>query len=220
MSRAVPLGRWFLSSSVLAGMLFLCAGRLRLPMLNAYLAAFAGMGLAAVLVADPSQDGERRGPGPAAIDPVSRRLASLLFISTIALAALDAGRFHWTEAVSARAQIVALAVLISAAGLQVWAMAVNPFFSTAIRIQPERGHEVVTRGPYRLVRHPGYLAMAVIMPATAVAIGSAAAIIPGSCYSGLILWRTAREDEFLVGQLAGYAEYTARVRYRLIPLFW
>jgi protein-S-isoprenylcysteine O-methyltransferase Ste14 len=60
----------------------------------------------------------------------------------------------------------------------------------------------------------------IAMPATAVAIGSAAATIPAFCYSGLIIWRTAREDEFLVSQLAGYTPYAARVRYRLIPRLW
>jgi protein-S-isoprenylcysteine O-methyltransferase Ste14 len=219
MSRAVPLARWIVSSFVLATMLVLCAGRVNGAM-TTYLLIFAGMGLAAVLVADPSQDGERRGPGPAAIDPVSRPLTSLLFISTVAVAAIDAGRFHWTESISGRTQIAALAVLILAAVLQVWAMAVNPFFSTAIRIQPERGHEVVTRGPYRLIRHPGYLAMAVIMPATALAIGSLAAMIPAFGYSGLTLWRTKREDGFLAEQLVGYADYATHVRYRLIPVLW
>jgi protein-S-isoprenylcysteine O-methyltransferase Ste14 len=220
MSRAVPLGRWLLSTSVLAGMLFLCAGRISVPMLQAYFAAFAGMGFAAVLIADPSEDGERRGPGATAIDPVSRPLTSLLFISTVAIAALDAGRFHWTKGVSERTQIVALAVLISAAGLQVWAMAVNPFFSTAIRIQPERGHVLVSSGPYRFIRHPGYLAMMIIMPATALALGSLTTIIPALAYSGLILWRAKREDEFLTEQLAGYTDYALQVPYRLIPRFW
>jgi protein-S-isoprenylcysteine O-methyltransferase Ste14 len=219
LSRTLPLARWVTSSFVLAMMLMLCAGRMNGAM-TAYLLIFAGMGLAIALVTDASQDSERRKPGPAGIDQISRRVASLLFLSTVSVAGLDYGRFHWTKAVSERAQVIALAVLISAAGVQVWAMAVNPFFSTAIRIQPERGHELVSSGPYRFIRHPGYLAMIILTPATALAIGSMVALIPAFCYSALVLWRVEREDQFLAKRLVGYAEFTARVRYRLIPSLW
>lgn len=99
-------------------------------------------------------------------------------------------------------------------------MAANPFFSTAIRIQTNRSHKLVTGGPYRLIRHPGYLAMMIIMPAMVLAIGSQAALIAALCYSALILWRTKMEDEFLTNRLAGYAECTARVPRRLIPGLW
>lgn len=78
----------------------------------------------------------------------------------------------------------------------------------------------MTSGPYRLIRHPGYLAMAILMPATALALGSTVALIPAFCYSSLILWRTRREDRFLTDQLAGYAEYRIKVRDRLIPGLW
>lgn len=76
------------------------------------------------------------------------------FLLTVLVAALDSGRFHWTPAVTVTNQIVALVVLILSGGLQVWAMAANPFLSTAIRIQTERSHKLFTRGPYRFVRHP------------------------------------------------------------------
>jgi protein-S-isoprenylcysteine O-methyltransferase Ste14 len=200
-------------------MFLLCAGRVNGAM-KAYLFVFAGMGLAIALVTDSSQDNERRKPGPSEIHPGSRVAASILFFATVLTAALDIGRVHWIQPVSEPAQITGLAVLISAAGLQVRAMAANSFFSTAIRIQTDRGHRLEIHGPYRLIRHPGYLAMMITMPAAAVALCSLAAIIPALGYSGLILWRTKREDEFLAEQLAGYGEYALQVRYRLIPLFW
>ncbi len=189
-------------------------------MVETYIVIFAGMGLATALVADPSQDRERRKPGPAEIHPRSRLVASFLFLATVTAAALDAGRFHWTQRITVTMQIAALAFLILAAGLEVWAMAVNPFFSTAIRLQTDRGHRLVSRGPYRLVRHPGYLAMAFIMPMTALALGSVIALIPALCYSAMILWRTEMEDEFLTEQFAGYSAYAERVRYQLIPGLW
>ena len=218
MSRAVPLARWGASSFVLATMLMLCAGRVNAP-LTAYLLIFAGAGLVAAVLTDASLDEERRRPGPEEAYPNSRRGATALFLVTVIVAALDDGRFHWT-ALSRSTQILALPVLILAAALQVWAMAVNPFFSTAIRIQAERGHELITRGPYRFIRHPGYLAMIVMMPATAMALGSLAALIPAVCYAAVILWRLQREDGFLTENLASYPEYLRSVRHRLIPGLW
>lgn len=218
MSRAVLLARWGGSSLVLATLLMLCAGRMNGTM-KAYLLIFAGAGLVTAAVTDTSLDRERRPPGPQEIHPNSRRGATILFLVTVVAAALDAGRFHWTT-LSGPTQILALCVLTLAAGLRVWAMAVNPFFSTAIRIQPERRHEVIARGPYRVIRHPGYLAMIILMPATALGLGSLVALIPAFCYSALILWRTEREDKFLVDRLTDYAGYATRIRHRLIPVFW
>jgi len=217
-TRAIPLARWGASSFVLATMLTLCAGRVNAP-LTAYLLIFTGASLVTAVLTHASLDEERRRPGPEEAYPNSRRGATALFLATLVLAALDDGRFHWT-ALSRSTQILALLVLILAAALQVWAMMANPFFSTAIRIQPERGHELIARGPYRFIRHPGYLAMVIITPATALVLGSLAALIPAFGYSALILWRTKREDEYLVEQPAGYAAYVAQIRYRLVPGFW
>lgn len=189
-------------------------------MLRAYLAVFAGAGLASAVVTDASQDSERRKPGPEEIHRDSRRGATALFLATVVVAALDAGRVHWTRPASETTQDFAMAALIPAVSLQIWAKTVNPFFSTAICIQTGRGHELVTRGPYRFIRHPGYLAMMTFVPATALALGSPIALIPAFCYSALILWRTEREDKFLVDRLTDYAGYATRVRHRLIPAFW
>ncbi len=199
-------------------MLMLCAGRVNAP-LTAYLLICAGASLVTAVLTDASLDEERRKPGREEAYPNSRRGATALFLVTVIVAALDDGRFHWT-ALSRSTQMLALLVLILAAALQVWAMAVNPFFSSAIRIQTERGHVLITRGPYRIIRHPGYLAMVIITPASALALGSLMALIPAICYSALILWRTNREDEFLVERLASYAAYAAQIRYRLVPGFW
>lgn len=220
MTRTMPLARWLLSTSVLAVTLFLCAGGTEVLMLNAYLAVFAFTGLIVILVADRSLDRERRNPGLGAIDSGSRLVASLLFLATVSIAALDAGRLHWTHVINAASQLAALIVLLLAAALQIWAMAVNPFFSTAVRIQTERGHRVIDRGPYRYIRHPGYLAMAINMPATALALDSVVALIPAVCYSLLILWRVLKEDEFLRKYLPDYSEYAGAARYRLIPSLW
>jgi len=96
-------------------------------------------------------------------------------------------------------------------------MIVNPFFSPHIRLQPERGHRLITVGPYRFLRHPGYLAMLVSVPASSFAIGSWLALIPAAAFCLVILKRVRAEDIFLQRNLAGYSEYMGRVRGRLVP---
>jgi len=116
--------------------------------------------------------------------------------------------------------MAAFAVYVAASALQVWAMAVNTFFSTALRLQADRGHQLVRSGPYRYVRHPGYLAMLLIVLSTAFALGSKLALFPAIMYGTLILFRAAREDEFLLSNLPGYADYIEGAPYRLIPGVW
>jgi protein-S-isoprenylcysteine O-methyltransferase Ste14 len=95
--------------------------------------------------------------------------------------------------------------------LQTWAMIVNPFFSPVVRLQPDCGHRVIAAGPYRFMRHPGYLAMLISIPASALAIGSFVALIPAIGFAWVIHQRTRIEDQFLKANLPGYAEYTERV---------
>jgi protein-S-isoprenylcysteine O-methyltransferase Ste14 len=219
-SRNDALVRFMFSTLILAGLMIACAGTVGLAMMWIYLGVYWGLGFPAALIAGVSLDGERRQPGPGGIDPTSRPAASFLFLATIAVALLDVGRFHWSQAVPWSVQFSSLVAFTLGWVVQTWAMSANPFFSSAIRIQPERGHRVVTQGPYRVIRHPGYLAMGISMPATALALGSLVALIPALSYSAVMLWRTTREDIFLEDELEGYSRYTGRVRYRLIPGLW
>lgn len=198
MTLGIRLTRWLLANALLAGLAFLFAGNATLPMLRVYLVTFAAMGLTSLLAINPDLARERSKPRAVGIDPAVRPVASGLFLATVALAALDIGRLHWACPFSERAQAAAFAVLIVTNALQIWAMAANPFFSTALRLQSDRGHHLVTDGPYRFVRHPGYLAMLFIVPFTALTLGSTIALIPASIYGAIILIRTAREDRFLI----------------------
>jgi protein-S-isoprenylcysteine O-methyltransferase Ste14 len=114
----------------------------------------------------------------------------------------------------------AMFVFGAATALAARAIVTNRFFSVAVRVQNDRGHRVVTGGPYAIVRHPGYLGMIVAAPASALALGSWWALVPALAYSGLIARRAAVEDRFLQSSLDGYAEYADRVRFRLIPRVW
>ena len=129
-------------------------------------------------------------------------------------------RFGWTPAVPFLWQGAGMVVLVLSSLLATWAMASNPFFAAVVRIQKERGHTVVSAGPYRFVRHPGYVSGIVANAAGPLALGSVWALIPGTLTSILVVIRTALEDRALQEELDGYREYAQRVRYRLIPGVW
>jgi protein-S-isoprenylcysteine O-methyltransferase Ste14 len=97
----------------------------------------------------------------------------------------------------------------------------EPFFSSVVRIQTDRGQQVVTTGPYAFVRHPGYTAGILIIAASGPALGSWVAAALVVIFSlPFLLYRTITEDRILQVKLAGYSEYAARVRWRLLPGIW
>jgi len=220
MNLRLRLVRWLLANVLLAGISFLCAGGVNQPTLRLYLVAFGLMDFISILVISPALARERSAPGSEGADSAVRPAASILFVATVVFGTLDAGRLHWTFPFPKGVQMAAFAVYVAASALQVWAMAVNTFFSTALRLQAERGHQLVRSGPYRYVRHPGYLAMLLIVLSTAFALGSKLALFPAIMYGTLILFRAAREDEFLLSNLPGYADYIEGAPYRLIPGVW
>jgi len=79
---------------------------------------------------------------------------------------------------------------------------------------------VISSGPYRFVRHPGYVGGIVANAAGPLALGSVWALIPGTLTSVLVIIRTALEDRTLQEELPGYREYAQQVRYRLLPGVW
>lgn len=211
------MARWAVLTGSFAGMLFLAASTTRLPMLRAYLAVFSSLLLVTMLAVDPGLAQERARPGAGAKDKKARFGAGFLFLVTVGFAAMDVGRLHQSDAVPLVLRIMALAVFAASIGFQVWAMIVNPFFSPVIRIQAERGHGVIMHGPYRWLRHPGYLAMLIAIPASAIAIGSWLALIPAAGFCAVIVRRARMEDEFLKRNLYGYIDYMQRVRGGVFP---
>lgn len=129
-------------------------------------------------------------------------------------------RNGWTGGFPAGVQVAALAVTLLGYCAVPWAVAHNQFFSQIVRIQTDRGHAVRTGGPYRLVRHPGYLGMILFNLAAPVMLASWGATAIGPGIAALIVVRTALEDRTLHAELPGYADYARRVRYRLLPGIW
>ena len=152
-------------------------------------------------------------------DRVIMTLNIIPALGLLIVAGLDY-RFSWSPMLPGWLPVVSLLIMIFANGLFTWAMISNHFFSTAVRIQFDRTHRVATSGPYKYIRHPGYVGFIVINLATPLVLGSLWALIPGIIMAILFIIRTALEDSTLREELEGYCEYAQKVRYRLIPGIW
>lgn len=148
-------------------------------------------------------------------------LLAALLLPTVGLvvSGLD-HRFGWTTLLPTGVHIAGLVMLAAGYALSTWAMAVNRFFSAVVRIQKDRGHAVVTAGPYRLVRHPSYLGGLFATLGIPLLLNSWWAFIPALGIVALTIVRTALEDRTLQQELPGYAAYARETRFRLLPGVW
>jgi protein-S-isoprenylcysteine O-methyltransferase Ste14 len=145
-------------------------------------------------------------------------IAVVLPLAMWIVAALDT-RYDWSR-IDGLVQAAGFLLIVLGILLVLWAMTVNRFFAATVRIQKERGHRVISTGPYAYVRHPGYLGSAAYVIGTPLALDSLYAALPAAvCIAALVL-RTALEDRTLQTELEGYSEYARRVRSRLIPALW
>lgn len=205
---------------VLGSILFGSAGRWDVPFFWGFIAVLSLAAWTVVATTDPDLLRERAHPAPGGEDRALRSRALPFFLAHLVAAGLDVGRFHWSSAMPTTVQAAALLGLAGAMALDVWSIRTNRFFSPVVRIQEERGHHIITSGPYRWLRHPGYAAAVVMMICSGAALGSWWSMAPLVVPLLLIVRRTALEDRFLRANLGGYAEYSSRVPWRLLPWIW
>jgi len=209
----------------MAAVLFISAGRLNWVMAWLYIGLYlvcSAVALLVILSRHPDLMDERtEAPEDAKI--WDRVLSTVCIVLTLLvplpLAGLDA-RFGWSPQLPLGIQLAALVVWALATGLGTWAGASNKFYSRVVRIQKERGHVVVSDGPYQYVRHPGYVGAMLNTFALPLILGSLWTLIPAGIAACLLIVRTVLEDRTLQEELDGYKEYAGRVRYRLLPGVW
>ncbi len=224
--RTVPLfiGDQFVSLLVVAVLLFWTAGR------TGWWQAWAAIGVWVayfvttdyiLLRTNPELIAERLKP-PRSAKKWDRAIVSILRLTQLVryiVAGLEL-RYSWTNGFPLWVQITGLVMSILGQGLFGWAMVSNAFFSQVVRIQSDRGHAVVTQGPYRFLRHPSYLGGMVFDLGLGFLLGSWWALLAGGVCAVLFIIRTVLEDRTLQIELPGYQEYARKVRYRLLPGIW
>lgn len=204
-----------------AAVLFLAAGTWRWPAAWAYFGIYLlcySAGLTWVTTVNPAVINERgrKSENTEMFDRRFQRLMPLLIFGGLVVGGLD-HRFGWS-AVPVALQVVGLLLLIPALWLAVWVLATNAYASRVVRLQD--GHQVVTTGPYRYVRHPMYSGTLLSWVGVALALGSWWMLVPAAAGIALFIWRTAREDATLQEKLPGYREYSQHTPFRLIPGLW
>ena len=207
--------------------LFIASGRLDWVMAWVYVGVhLAGLVVNALVLipANPELVVDRaQSRGKRDLDRVLAGIMALFGpVSICIVAGLDE-RFGWSASateIPLVLLIAALAIMALGSLLTTWAMASNRFFYGTLRIAKDRGHTVATSGPYRYVRHPGYVGIIAFDLAMPLILGSLWAFIPAGLTICIIILCTALEDQALQDKLDGYRGYAQRVRYRLLPGIW
>lgn len=142
--------------------------------------------------------------------------AGLMFIGGFVVAGLDC-RFGWSH-VSKTVVIIASALFLLAYLLYAEVMRENAYLSRTVKV--EEGQTVVDTGLYGIVRHPMYMATILLFLMIPIILGSWYALIVFAAYPAIIIVRLKDEEELLTRELAGYAEYKQKVKYRILPFIW
>ena len=146
-------------------------------------------------------------------------VSTILFVPYLLLPGLDAVRYQWSS-VPLPVAVAGFAGVIVSLLLFFAVLRENAYLSRFVEIQREKGHRVVTSGPYRHVRHPMYVGLIILLYSLPVALGSLWTLIPASVLTLIFVIRTYLEDKTLRRELEGYEAYSTKVRYRLLPGIW
>jgi protein-S-isoprenylcysteine O-methyltransferase Ste14 len=201
------LAAFMILGGIAAGVMFGLAGRWDLWNIWIYVVLLVVM----VTLADYRRSPEmmkRTDPG---------RKSRSIFLGLTVLQWIIVGldqRFHWTNVIPTSGVIVGLVLFVMGWGLYDWSKSANPFF------QEERGQRVISAGPYAMLRHPANAGFLLVAVASPLALNSLLAFIPSIFQAANLVNTTTTEDQKLRDELSGYAEYAAKVRYRLIPGVW
>ncbi len=202
---------------MIGAMFFLPAGTLNYWQAWAWLATlFIPMGISLVYLykIDPKLLERRTRTNETRPEQRLIIMASAIYLLVVFILPGFDVRRGWSN-VPAWLSLVADVIVLASYILYVLVLKTNTFASRVIEV--EQGQQVITGGPYALVRHPMYLAMILMMTATPLALGSYWAMLPSILFILLLAARAKNEEELLQKELKGYNEYMQKTRYRLFP---
>lgn len=153
-------------------------------------------------------------------DKVIMLLFLIASIGLYIVPGFDVVRYEWSETLPLWMRIIAILVHFPCFVFLGWVMRENTFLSQVVKIDDKRRHQVVTSGPYALVRHPMYTVVIILLFAIPVALGSKYAVILSTFLTVLLIVRTYFEDRTLHAELEGYTDYAKKTHYRLLPGIW
>jgi protein-S-isoprenylcysteine O-methyltransferase Ste14 len=211
---------------LLAVLLFGAAGTLRWPAAWVYLAITAVVSIGGGLWLarhDPGLLAERLKPviqrDQKPWDKIFMAVMTALWLGWLVLMGLDAGRFQWSH-VPLIVQIAGVGLIGLGSYLVYLTFKANSYAAPVVKIQKERGHRVVTTGPYAYVRHPMYAGALGLVLGAPLLLGSWWGLAGAALLILVVALRAVLEERALHAELDGYADYAARVRYRLVPHLW
>jgi protein-S-isoprenylcysteine O-methyltransferase Ste14 len=212
--------------AIMLVLLFVPAGTLDWPAAWVFLVEF---GLASTLITrwlqrhNPALLEERMKPLiQREQKPWDRKLMTaflVLWCAWFVLMSLDAVRFGWSHMPLWLQVIGAVAIAVSMYIMHL-IMRTNTFAAPVVKIQAERGHRVVSDGPYAVVRHPMYGGTLLLIAGIPLLLGSWCGLAFAPLIVLLFAVRAVMEERTLMAELPGYTDYAARVRYRLVPYVW
>lgn len=214
----------FSLSIVFSGILFLFGGRLNY--FQAWI--FFGTNLITSLMTfwatrnneELINERSKPGKGTKTWDKAILGLSGLSYLIFLGVSGLDSGRYQWSPDFHPAIQVLGILLTITGQSIFLKAKKENRYFSTVVRIQKERDHQVCDTGVYKIVRHPGYAGMMISLAALPLLTASLWGIIPVAIGMILLLIRTYLEDQTLKSELPGYIEYSSETKQRLFPKIW
>jgi protein-S-isoprenylcysteine O-methyltransferase Ste14 len=209
----------------MGALLFVPAGTLHWPAAWVFLGTIAILGIAGGLwlaKTDPALLAERLNPMMQKDQPAADKKFMLVFgfVALIWFLAIGLGRRMHGSDVPVALQALGFAMLLFSTGFIMRVMRENSFAAPVIKLQTERGHRVVSSGPYAFVRHPMYTGVLVFFVGAPLLLGSWWGVAMAPLFAVLFAVRAGIEERALIAGLPGYADYTRRVRYRLVPGLW
>jgi protein-S-isoprenylcysteine O-methyltransferase Ste14 len=211
--------------AAMGALLFAPAGTLRWPAAWVFLVTTAILGIAGGLwlaKTDPALLAERMRPMMQSNQPAADKIFTLVFGVTSLIWFLSIGldaRIHPSR-LPVALQAAGLALMVLSSVFMMWVMRENSFAAPVVKLQTERGHYVVSSGPYAVVRHPMYGGAVLFLVGASLLLGSWWGVAMAPLFALLFAVRAGIEERALIAGLPGYADYTTRVRYRLVPGLW